>query len=291
MGRAGVAVGQNVEECSFQGCGRPFRARSAGVPLCKSHYEQARQGLPLRPIKSKLPAGTYTKCQFNAPPCDRPHSSSGYCATHYQQWSDGKPLTPIRGWKSQAEWGPICRYRGCQALPHSRGLCNVHYGRGISQFARDAILTLQGGRCLCGTSDPGQRGWQLDHAHDCTRGHSPNNYCQDCVRGMLCIACNRHGLGWYEGTYLAQPGNAPIPLFQDWISRRVQFHGDVDSPEVTVSCRIAGDDVAPVAYRIECQRTGGDAFSCPLEGSAGDSDAGVGERLSIMGGFMAGEGV
>lgn len=251
-------MGQNAEECSFRGCGRPFRARSSGVPLCKSHYEQARLGLPLRPIRAKLPAGLYTKCQYNAPPCDRPHSSGGYCATHYQQWSDGKPLTPIRGWKSQAEWGPTCRYRGCTAVSRSRGLCIVHYGRGISQFARDAILALQGGRCLCGTSDPGQRGWQLDHAHDdCTRGHNPNNYCQDCVRGMLCIACNRHALGWYEGTYLAQPGNAPIPLFDDWISRRVQFHGDVDSPEITVSYRTAGGGAVPVAYRIGCPWTGG----------------------------------
>ncbi|MEU3991606.1 endonuclease domain-containing protein [Streptomyces platensis] len=159
----------------------------------------------------------------------------GYCATHYQQWSDGKQLTPIRGWKSQAEWGPTCRYAECEAVSRARGLCIVHYGRGISQFARDAILALQGGRCLCGTSDPGQRGWQLDHAHGCTSGHEPENYCKDCVRGLLCISCNRHGLGWYEGAFRPQHGNELIPIFEHWISRRVQFHGDVDSPGTRVS--------------------------------------------------------
>ncbi|MEV4921622.1 endonuclease domain-containing protein [Streptomyces roseoverticillatus] len=228
-------AGQVTEICSFQGCGRRFRARSQGVPLCKSHYEQARQGLPLKPIKAKLRAGTYSSCQFNNPPCDRPHSALGYCATHYQQWSDGKPLTPIRGWKSQADWGPTCRYRDCEAEAYSRGLCIVHYGRGISQFARDAIFALQGGRCLCGTPDPGQRGWQLDHAHDCTNEHKPTNYCKECVRGLLCIACNRHAIAWYEGTYMQQQGNTPILVLEEWINRRVQFHGGIDSPDVRVS--------------------------------------------------------
>ncbi|MFF0415601.1 endonuclease domain-containing protein [Kitasatospora sp. NPDC004745] len=231
---------QATEACAFQGCGRRFRARSNGVPLCKSYYDQARKGLPLRPIRPKLPAGTYTTCQFSSPPCGWPHSSSGYCDRHYQQWSDGKPLSPIRGWKSQAEWGSTCRYRDCDARTHSRGLCIVHYGRGISQFARDAILALQGGRCLCGTSDPGMRGWQLDHAHDCASGHEPRNYCKDCVRGSLCISCNRLAIAWYENTYQSHPGNVPIPIFEEWIRHRVKFHGEVDSPEVTATYVTSG---------------------------------------------------
>ncbi|MEU8194671.1 endonuclease domain-containing protein [Microbispora amethystogenes] len=180
-----------------------------------------------------IPRGTYTECSF--PGCGRPHSSQGYCNGHYQQKEKGVPLTPLRGWVSQAEWGPTCRYGTCQEKPHSRGLCIVHYGRGISQFARDVILALQGGRCLCGTSDPGKEGWHLDHAHECEQKHKPENYCSKCVRGMLCLSCNRHGVAWYEGTYKLQPGNQPIALFEQWINRRILFHGATDSPDVTAS--------------------------------------------------------
>lgn len=182
----GVAVSDDgVEECWFPECGRPGHARRDAVLLCKTHNEMVRTGRRLRPIQEKAKAGQYTGCRFEDPQCDRPHSSGGYCSTHYQQWKGGKGLTPIRGWKSQAAWGSNCRYGTCRSDTHSRGLCIVHYGRGISQFARDAILALQGGRCLCGAVDPGPEGWELDHAHDCAVGHRPTNYCSVCVRGLL----------------------------------------------------------------------------------------------------------
>ncbi|WP_425544022.1 endonuclease domain-containing protein [Streptomyces crystallinus] len=114
----------------------------------------------------------------------------------------------------------------------------MHYGRGISQFARDAIFTLQGGRCLCGTENPGQTGWHLDHAHSCMSGHKPANYCSACVRGLLCIQCNRHAIAWYEGSWKSQLDNEPIALFEEWINRRIRFHGPVDSPEVRVSLHV-----------------------------------------------------
>ncbi|MFJ5849250.1 endonuclease domain-containing protein [Streptomyces sp. NPDC092903] len=121
---------------------------------------------------------------------------------------------------------------------HSRGLCHVHYGRGISQFARDAIFALQGGRCLCGTVDPGPEGWELDHAHDCTAGHRPANYCRDCVRGLLCVPCNRRAIAWYEGAWMRQASNEPIPALDTWVGRRICFHGEPDSPDVKVSYRL-----------------------------------------------------
>lgn len=228
-------AGDAVEECCFLGCGRPGHARRDGVLLCKTHYEQARTGRPLKPIKAKAKAGQYTGCRFDDPQCDRPHSSDGYCSTHYQQKNDGKPLTRIRGWRSQAEWGPLCRYGTCRSDPYSRGLCIVHYGRGISQFARDAILALQSGRCLCGVVDPGPEGWELDHAHDCTAGHRPMNYCVACVRGLLCVPCNRRAIAWYEGAWMRQDGNEPIPVLEEWVTRRIRFHGEPDSADVKVS--------------------------------------------------------
>ena len=229
----GVAVG---ELCEFPDCGRQGRARFKGLTVyCKSHYEAARTGQPLKPIKTKAKAGQYTGCLF--PGCERTHSSFGYCATHYQQLDDGKDLTEIRSWVSQKEWGPTCRYDTCETGTHSRGLCIVHYGRGISQFARDAILALQGGGCgLCGTMDPGPEGWELDHAHDCLQGHKPQNYCPACVRGLLCVGCNRRGVAWYEGNWRPQSGSPEIPVLELWINRRIVFSGSPDSATVKVEC-------------------------------------------------------
>ena len=52
---------------------------------------------------------------------------------------------------------------------------------------RDAMLSAQGGRCaICGTDEPGGRGWHLDHCHVTGR-----------VRGILCHHCNI-GLGNFK---------------------------------------------------------------------------------------------
>jgi hypothetical protein len=226
---------EETEGCSFDGCNRSFHARWEGkVSYCKTHYEQARQNKPLRAIREMVTRGAYTACRFDD--CGRPHSSGGYCNGHYQQLQKGGPLKPLRSWVSQAEWGKECRYGTCEASLHSRGLCVVHYGRGISQFARDAIFALQDDRCgICGTTEPGDQGWHLDHAHECDSSHKPENYCVKCVRGLLCLNCNRHGLAWYEKNYRHRPGNPPFPLLEEWITRRIRFHGAVDSPGVTVS--------------------------------------------------------
>lgn len=78
-------------------------------------------------------------------------------------------------------------------------------------------------------------GWHLDHAPECDGNHKPQNYCVKCVRGLLCLNCNRHGLAWYEESYRRTPANPRFPLLEEWITRRIQFYGAVDSPDVTVS--------------------------------------------------------
>jgi hypothetical protein len=51
--------------------------------------------------------------------------------------------------------------------------------------ARAAMLLSQGGKCaVCETSDPGPRGWQLDHDHKFKRT-DPGGH-----RGVLCMDCN-----------------------------------------------------------------------------------------------------
>lgn len=51
--------------------------------------------------------------------------------------------------------------------------------------ARAALLLAQGGKCaICGTNDPGRRGWQLDHDHNFKRSDPAGH------RGVLCMDCN-----------------------------------------------------------------------------------------------------
>jgi len=54
---------------------------------------------------------------------------------------------------------------------------------GLSLDEIDARVKAQGGCACCGVTDPGKRGWQVDHCH--RAGH---------VRGILCFKCNV-GLG------------------------------------------------------------------------------------------------
>jgi uncharacterized Zn finger protein (UPF0148 family) len=49
---------------------------------------------------------------------------------------------------------------------------------------------------ICGTDDPGEKGWQLDHDHDCCP-YGTRQGCAKCIRGLLCTKCNR-GIGFFN---------------------------------------------------------------------------------------------
>lgn len=66
---------------------------------------------------------------------------------------------------------------------------------GLSPEIVQALIEKQGGGCgLCGTVEPGPRGWNVDHDHSCCPGELT---CGTCVRGILCMSCNIK-LGHYE---------------------------------------------------------------------------------------------
>lgn len=68
---------------------------------------------------------------------------------------------------------------------------------GLSREEFDALLESQGGGCaVCGTLEPGGKGWQIDHDHACCDlpPNGSGRTCGQCTRGILCPNCNL-GLG------------------------------------------------------------------------------------------------
>lgn len=55
-----------------------------------------------------------------------------------------------------------------------------------------ALYEFQGGRCyICRWAQGKSKRLTVDHDHKCTVGHDPKTGCPECVRGLLCVFCNR----------------------------------------------------------------------------------------------------
>lgn len=102
--------------CAFDGCGR----RIANAGLCRTHYQQRLDGIPLRPIKTR-PVGN-THCSADG--CELPVRCRGLCNRHYQQWQKhGRtiPDAPARP--------SVCSVGDCMRKASAKGLCKMHYNR------------------------------------------------------------------------------------------------------------------------------------------------------------------
>lgn len=192
--------------CSFDGCGRGHY----GAGYCNAHWQQHRSGKVLVPIRTRTrPGGT---CGAEA--CERPAYRRGLCQTHYRRMLRGDTSGGIQPRK--AINGP-CTVPDCETRASARQLCRRHY-RIAGSFnlgaARIGALFADPKCGICGTSDPGGRDFHIDHDHACCA--APGASCGQCVRGLLCAACNL-GLGMFKDSpalleraieYLEAPSDA-----------------------------------------------------------------------------------
>jgi hypothetical protein len=78
---------------------------------------------------------------------------------------------------------------------------------GLTQSEYDLMLKEQGGACaMCGVTECATgRAFSVDHDHSCCPESSKS--CGECVRGLLCFACNKY-LGFYENQEMAAKASA-----------------------------------------------------------------------------------
>jgi len=72
----------------------------------------------------------------------------------------------------------------CRACETERVQRHRH---GMSAAEKDALATEQGGCAVCQRTEPGAKGWVVDHDHSCCLGERS---CGRCRRGILCPWCN-----------------------------------------------------------------------------------------------------
>ncbi len=94
------------------------------------------------------------------------------------------------------QWRPLSDYtdRDLASATRFEIMCReckarTHYIRrhGMSQQQRDETALQQGGCAICKTTDPGSKGWVIDHDHSCC---GANRSCEHCRRGVVCHRCN-----------------------------------------------------------------------------------------------------
>lgn len=73
----------------------------------------------------------------------------------------------------------------CRACEANRQMITKH---GVTNEQKRVIAGYNCGCAICGHPDPGSKGWNVDHDHECCDG---NKSCTKCRRGILCGWCNK----------------------------------------------------------------------------------------------------
>lgn len=192
-------------KCSIKGCDN----RHVGLGWCQWHWrENKRTGA--EPVGVAPVEPPRKPCAFEG--CERDSKNGKLCVGHNQQARKGKPLTPLRR-KIRADLRNERGEKMCSRCDAWKAPDNFH-GRkgqrdGLSPHCRDCdalmctlrkfnltesryrqMLSDQGGVCaICGGVSLNGDRLSVDHDHACCpdRGRS----CGECVRGLLCMDCNR----------------------------------------------------------------------------------------------------
>ena len=194
-------------DCSVDGCGRPVWSRG----WCTAHYGRWLEKRDVGAAEIRRRGDGTEICDFRD--CGRPHVSKGLCAGHYTQQANGRPLQRLRvlpdttarderGRKcctTCQQWLDVGAFHKrkssldgltprCKRCAKSTDLLR-HFGITLDQY--EAILAAQGHGCaICGKSEKvNGRMLAVDHDHACCPGQAA---CGNCVRGLLCGACNLH---------------------------------------------------------------------------------------------------
>ncbi|CAL9431325.1 hypothetical protein SUDANB21_02057 [Streptomyces sp. enrichment culture] len=146
--------------------------------------------------------------------------SKGLCASHNWQRNMGRELTPLpdrrkakpgdrneRGEKQCRTclvWLQPDMFNRLASAPdglqgHCRGCARESQRKAIYKMPRGQyaeMLARQNGVCaICGLPSDDGLTLSIDHDHTCCP--SPATSCGECVRGLLCTACN-HGIGKFR---------------------------------------------------------------------------------------------
>lgn len=165
--------------CGYEGCPRPLWSKG----LCNPHYQMARRGDKLRPLR---PYKGQKLCSWVE--CHAVVASEGLCSKHsHRLKKHGSPAYALPRYTR-------CLISGCSNKPFRSGMCKGHRARqrrfDLTPIQLQQILLIE--KCsICGkTSDK----LQIDHAHSCCYVEYPRDRsrktCGKCVRGVVCAGCN-----------------------------------------------------------------------------------------------------
>lgn len=171
--------------CTVSWCDR----KRFGRGFCQAHYFRHIRGQDMNtPIKPRRVA---YGCSVEG--CDRVHKARGLCGLHHARLLRGASLEDP---EQKQDGSRKCEVRGCGQKHSSFGFCGRHYHAFKKYRLTPEELYLRDTTpCqICGSYPNEGTSLAVDHDHSCCPGEET---CGKCVRGFLCVNCNR-GLGCFK---------------------------------------------------------------------------------------------
>lgn len=185
------------DTCTHGDCSRPHTASG----LCTMHYKRKSKGSDMDAphiseikraiIKPKRTTAPRVPAICLNPHCDKIATGRGLCPGHYSRYYAGvNSETPILDNKRYE--GRKCFITGCPNSAGGRiGLCKSH-GNWAGKYGLSVLQAIQilnsGYTCDICDTEIGRFSINVDHDHSCCPGQGT---CGNCIRGLLCRACNR----------------------------------------------------------------------------------------------------